>query len=144
MLEVTVNIYTLAANHLHRLVSDPQTEHATVQEWNQAKAYLAQAASNKDYDEQDNFTKLVMLKQLRVVFGNHFYAQLHRNARKTNETFLTDADKKHYFMTQAAEIAQKDLTPYFVTWGLKPEQRTVAEMHKQPEVYAATPVYGGQ
>ncbi|KAF4506544.1 hypothetical protein G6O67_006618 [Ophiocordyceps sinensis] len=61
--EVTVNIYSLAAR---RLVPDIPSEHGTVKEWNDAKTYLAQDASKKDFDAAGHFVRLAMFEQLRV------------------------------------------------------------------------------
>ncbi|KAF4509433.1 hypothetical protein G6O67_003608 [Ophiocordyceps sinensis] len=140
--EVTVNIYTLAAR---RLFPEASTEHATVEEWDAAKAYLAGDAGDKVFEQQPVFTMLVMFEQLRVVFGDKFYHKLHRRSRAAPD-LDDEADKKHFFMTQAAEIAHTNLTPYFTSWGLLPEKRTVDEMGKQPsavEDYTAKPVFGG-
>lgn len=142
--EDTVNIYSLAARRAFPETPSKDIDHGTREEWLEAKKYLAQPEDKKDFDTANHFTKLVMFEQLRVVFGDTFYCQLHENSRRT-PSFSSDPDKKHYFMVQAAQIAKKDLTAYFKKWGLKPEQRTIEEMSKQPkpsEDYATVAVYG--
>ncbi|PYH89049.1 hypothetical protein BO71DRAFT_453699 [Aspergillus ellipticus CBS 707.79] len=138
--EVSVNIYSLAVLCL----SDPITR-GRVAEWNQAKAYLARPDSQKEFDKEGFFLRRVMFEQLRVVFGDRFYPQLHVDARRARD-WTTDADKKHYFCTEAAQLAGVDLTDYFIKWELRPEQRSIHEMRKQPkpsEDYTKRPVYGG-
>ncbi|RAH84585.1 hypothetical protein BO86DRAFT_306518 [Aspergillus japonicus CBS 114.51] len=138
--EVTVNLYSLAVLRL----SDPEAR-GRVAEWNQAKAYLARPAADKDFDKAGFYVSLVMFEQLRVIFGDSFYHRLHHGARRASPQ-ATDADKKHYFLTQTAHLVKEDLTDYFTRWGLRPEPRSVAEMKKHPkptEDYTKRPVYGG-
>ncbi|KAF4506097.1 hypothetical protein G6O67_006216 [Ophiocordyceps sinensis] len=126
--QVTVGIYALAARRLFPDfpyvdgIIEPQVadNKGTVQNWDKAK-------------------------QLRVVFGDGFYHELHRRSRR-DPGQSGDAAKKHYFMTRAAEIAQTDLGAYFTKWGLHPEQRTMDDMAKRPkttEDYTTRPVFGG-
>ncbi|KAE8143185.1 peptidase M60-like family-domain-containing protein [Aspergillus pseudotamarii] len=139
--EVTVNIYSLAAQ---RTFFNETRYDRPIKEWNNAKAYLSQSG-DKDFDTAPVYTKLVMFEQLRVVFGDRFFHLLHMSSRRALDQ-RSDADMKHYFMTKAAQIARKNLTNYFVKWGLKPEYRTVQQMKKQPEPsddYTTWPVYGG-
>lgn len=143
--ETTVNIYSLAVLRLNNPAAG-----RPVAEWEKAKNYLAKAASDKDFDQfrgDGFFVGLVMFEQLRLAFGgDSFYHQLHFDARRAPAQ-ATDADKKHYFMAHVAEMTRTDLTDYFTKWGLKPEQRTVKEMQKQPrprEDYTKRPVYGGK
>lgn len=140
MTEVTVNIYSLA-----NLREYKPPGHKNVAEWDNAKQYLTKASKEKDFDSAGFYLSLVMFEQLRVVFGDGFYHELHRDARHTL-VVDKDADKKHHFMTKAAQLTGQDLTEYFTKWGLKPEDRTINEMKKQPKPkrdYTKTPVYGG-
>ncbi|KAK6819279.1 hypothetical protein RU639_008030 [Aspergillus parasiticus] len=140
MMEVTVNIYSLA-----NLREFKPPGHRNAAEWDDAKQYLTKPLQEKDFDRAGFYRSLVMFEQLRVVFGDGFYHQLHRNARHT-PVVDNDADKKHHFMTQAAQLVRQDLTDYFTKWGLRPEGRTISEMKKQPKPerdYTKTPVYGG-
>lgn len=139
--EATVNIYSLAAR---RLMADEPNEHGNPDEWDAAKVYLAQADGQKDFDEADYFTQLAMLEQLRVVFGDSFYHRMHDESR-LSETLEDDADKKHYFMTLAATVAGQNLTQYFKSWGLRPEERTVTDMGMHPvpnEDYTTCAIFG--
>ncbi|KAK2600046.1 hypothetical protein QQS21_005210 [Conoideocrella luteorostrata] len=144
--EVTVNIYALAASRTFPTVPGEVPEHGTVEEWDNARKYLGQTEAAKLFDDADHFTMLAMFEQLRVVFGgDSFYHRLHVRSRAASK-LVTNADKKHFFMTQAAEIATVDLTSYFTKWGLKPDERTVNEMSKQPkpaEDYTTRPIWGG-
>ncbi|KAM4057519.1 peptidase m60, enhancin and enhancin-like domain-containing protein [Hirsutella rhossiliensis] len=146
MTEDTVNIYSLAARRLVPEIPSKVITHGTIKEWEYAKKYLAQDPSMKVFESAGHFVRLVLFEQLRVVFGDAFYHQLHKNSR-AGENKKSDADKKHYFMTQAAQLAEENLTDYFTKWGLKPERRTIDEMEKQPdpvEDYTKRPVYGGE
>lgn len=141
--EVTVNIYSLAARRLVPDIPSKEITHGTTQEWDAAKKYLAQGPEQKDFEKAEAFVRLVMFEQLRVLFGDAFYHQLHTNSRMGQKQD-NDADRKHYFMTQSAEISKKNLTDFFTKWGLKPEERTVKEMSKQQnptEDLTTRPVY---
>ncbi|PHH63639.1 hypothetical protein CDD81_5620 [Ophiocordyceps australis] len=140
--EVTVNIYSLAASRFFR-EGKPGLEHGRIAEWESAREYLG--GQDKDFDGADHFVQLVMFEQLRVLFGDEFYHMLHQRSRRAR-ALDTDADKKHYFMKEAAMIAKMDLASFFTTWGLKPEERTIDAMKSQPKPkkdYTATPVFGG-
>lgn len=146
MSEVTVNIYSLAARRLVPEIPSEQTEHSTIEEWEAAKTYLAQDISKKDFDSAGHFTRLVMFEQLRVIFGSKFYHELHTISRLTPD-IKEDKDRKHFFQVQAAKLAGENLGGYFITWGLKPEPRTLAAMTALPtpaEEYTKRPVYGGK
>ncbi|KAM3536811.1 hypothetical protein ARSEF1564_010266 [Beauveria bassiana] len=145
--EATVNIYSLAARRLFSASPSSAIWHATAEEWEDARKYLALPADARDYDTAEPFNQLVMFEQLRVAFGgDELYHQLHRRSRALADlaNITTDADKKHFFMTQVSEIFGSNLGAYFTAWGLKPEQRTLDEMGKQPDPvkdYTETPVY---
>ncbi|KAE8154354.1 peptidase M60-like family-domain-containing protein [Aspergillus avenaceus] len=141
MMEVTVNIYSLAAL---RHFSPPG--YRPVKEWNDAKQYLAKADSQKDFDKAGFYISLVMFEQVRVVFGDRLYHALHTLSRRTPDQG-SDSDKKHFFMVKVAQLTNQNLTEYFTKWGLKPEQRTIDEMGKLPrpsEDYTKRPVYGAK
>ncbi|PHH73324.1 hypothetical protein CDD82_5538 [Ophiocordyceps australis] len=146
--EVTVNIYTLAARRLVPEIPSSETEHGTVEEWNKAKRYLEQGRQFKDFDRADLIVMLVMFEQLREVFGDGFYHELHRRSRAEPVQYEGEADKKHHFMALAANVTGHDLTPFFETWGLRPEGRTVEEMARQPQKmgwdFSQQPVFGGE
>lgn len=128
--EVTANIYSLAAHRVFPNILGNTFKHVSDEKWDDVKAYLAE--DDKDFSTDDYFITLVMFEKLRVAFGDGFYCQLHARSRAAAEQ-ANDADKKHFFMTQAAQIAQKNLGTYFKQWGLKPELRTIDEMGKQPD-----------
>lgn len=114
--------------------------------WENVKTFLAADESIKaawwDAGGRPLYHLALMFEQLRVAFDD-FYPILHRRYRASNQVLQSDANKKHYFMTQAAEIAGRNLTPFFARWGLRPEPRPVAEMSRQPDAtkdYTETPV----
>ncbi|KJZ73161.1 hypothetical protein HIM_07358 [Hirsutella minnesotensis 3608] len=132
MMEVTVNIYSLAVRRLFANVGENEIEHPTRQDWEDTKAYLALSDQAKNFDTADGFVQLAMFEQLRVAFGDAFYHRLHRISRE-NPPLRGDADLKDNFMRLSADIARQDLTTYFVRWGLRPEQRTIQHMSRYPK-----------
>lgn len=143
--EVTVNIYSLAARRRVSHIPSQEIEHGNVKEWEMAKAYLAQEISKKDFDSADFFVRLVMFEQLREVFGDETFHAVHATSR-TSPELNKDADKKHYFMTTISRLVNENLGPYFVYWGLKPEERSLQEMGRLPDArgdYTKKPVFGG-
>jgi hypothetical protein len=139
MTEDTVNIYSLAAR---RLFPDSSPSHGTAREWERALAYLDRGDGH--FDTADHFVRLAMFEQLRVLFGDTFYHRLHQHARAT--PVVPSAARKRFFTTTACRITGKDLTEYFVTWGLDLDEAARAEITALhlPTAHAdltRTPVY---
>ncbi|MGW1178612.1 M60 family metallopeptidase [Kitasatospora sp. NPDC002543] len=143
MTETTVNVYTLAARRL--FPSGLPQKHGTPAEWDDAKKYLA--GTGKTFEDADEFVRLAMFEQLRVVFGDGFYHRLHRMARR-RERIKGDAEKKRYFMISACVASGTDLGDYFTRWGLRPDTATkdgiaALELPGPATDPTATPVFGG-
>ncbi|RDA82972.1 hypothetical protein CP532_4467 [Ophiocordyceps camponoti-leonardi (nom. inval.)] len=140
--ETTVNIYSLAAQRTWR---NRYGKHGSSEEWRRAKEFLADWQANRtvDFDMTDDFIRLAMFEQLRVIFGDGFYHALHTMARDSLPRKTTE-EKKFFFMTRAAVIAKLNLKDYFEKWGLKPQPTTVRWMSRYPtpvEDLTRTPIY---
>ena len=70
----------------------------------------------------DEFEKLVMFWQLDLVYGEHFYPNLHQMYRLLPESEMpaSDEDKKQMFIYMASKVAKQNLVPFFEKWGLSP------------------------
>ncbi|PFH58229.1 hypothetical protein XA68_14008 [Ophiocordyceps unilateralis] len=140
--EVTVNIYSLA---VRRLRPDRRMGHGSAREWAVAKDFLAEWERNQtvDFDHADHFVQLAMFDQLRQVFGDTFYHELHIMSREST-TRRSSEEKKHYFMTRASWIVQEDLSEYFEKWGMQPGRATLQWLQGLPKPewdYTSTPAY---
>ncbi|PHH73342.1 hypothetical protein CDD80_3885 [Ophiocordyceps camponoti-rufipedis] len=136
--ESTVNIYALASR---RMWPQRASEHGSSGEWDTARRYLAERTV--DFDHANHFVQLAMFDQLRQVFGDDFYHQLHALSRQS-PTKRKPQEKKHFFMTRAALVAQQDLSDYFERWGLEPDVATLSWMRVLPEPwwdYTLTPAF---
>ncbi|HDR4437325.1 wall-associated protein [Bacillus thuringiensis serovar brasilensis] len=113
--EVTVNIYSLSVQRMlgnkSRLVEEGKYE--------KAFSYLGNPDAQKLMDE---FEKLVMFWQLDLVYGEHFYPNLHQMYRLLPESEMpaSDEDKKQMFIYMASKVAKQNLVPFFEKWGLSP------------------------
>ncbi|MHA7846640.1 M60 family metallopeptidase [Serratia sp. D1N4] len=127
MTEVTVNIYSLAAEKLLGQTSRLESEdiYARIFE------YLDRPQQDKDYIQiEDLFVKLGMLHQLSLSFGDQFYPRLHREYREKNRTEINVYGKEQIFIYMASKVSGYDLTPFFAMWGLLPSNDTKAEIKK--------------
>jgi hypothetical protein len=157
--EVSVNLYALAV-HQHHKGSEDSHGHATVQEWEGAKAFLDKVrAEDLDYNrplgEDDIYwytlERLVMFEQLRVIFGESFYRALHKIGR-TRDDDVPDIDKQRFFMITSSRLSGTDLTDFFDKWGWRRQldadggraRREIADLGLPvPDVdLSRTPVYG--
>ena len=138
---ISADIYALATRRVLPEIPEHERKHGTADEWRSAQEYLTSRRRVFDIEDDvvvDPYTyeplpvRLVMFEQLREVFGNEFYHRLHKRSRRARVQ-ASDADKKHWFMCEASDLAQQDLTEFFVKWGLDPEWRTVREMGNYPK-----------
>ncbi|KAL4961692.1 peptidase M60-like family-domain-containing protein [Aspergillus stella-maris] len=139
--EVTVNIFSLACK---RQFDPPGVSHNPAGDWTAAKEYLAKPDAEKDLHQINEWRRLVMFEQLRVVLGDAYLLHLHRESRRAPDQ-RTDANKIHFLITKVSEGAQLNLAAYFTKWGLKLEQRTIDAIKGYPKPYddyTTVPVYG--
>ena len=80
--------------------------------------------------------KVFMFDQLRRGFGSNFYGRLTQKARLDNAMGLPEPvgnlAHEQYFMVTAAQVTQRNLTPFFEEWGLPIESATRTELEKFP------------
>ncbi|MED1625225.1 hypothetical protein CN568_18365 [Bacillus pseudomycoides] len=123
MTEVTVNIYSLAAQK--QLFPNQPTRLEKEGDYDRAFAYLKQA--DKEYkDIDDLFVKLVMFWQLHLAYGEDFYPNLHKLYRELPKDKLpvTDEDEIQAFIYNTSKVAKQNVLPFFDQWGLKASQET--------------------
>jgi hypothetical protein len=116
--EVTVNVYSLAVEKAFGISPGRLT---TQNEWNNINNYLAIPDADRNFNGSNVsvFVRLGLFQQLKLVFGDAFYHELHRKARReTNRPSTTDT-RMHWFMVNVCKISGKDLTDFFKKWGLK-------------------------
>lgn len=124
--EVTVNIYTLA---VQRGLGYAPSRLTAENVWAGMDAFFALPDQDFNDDAQlDVFVRLCMFEQLRLAYGDAFYAELHRQTRAEQPYFENDQDKMAYFMLKAAGIAGEDLTTFFRQWGFQGVEAAFAEL----------------
>jgi len=119
--EVTVNIYSMAAERALKVVPNRLQQDTT---WSRAvQPYLRLPAAQKNFnaDAVDVWVRLYMFHQLWLAYGDSFFQQLHRHTREELPDLPTEAAQMRYFMLQACKISGQDLTGFFQNWGLRPQ-----------------------
>lgn len=114
--EVTVNVYSLAVQKALGLPSRLKDDNT----WQQAMNYLSQSENVKNFNASavSVWVRLCMFQQLKLAFGDSFYHQLHRTARRDVSLPTTNDAKMKWFMVQASKISGKNLSSFFRKWGL--------------------------
>ncbi|WP_195574930.1 NPCBM/NEW2 domain-containing protein [Paenibacillus sp. 1001270B_150601_E10] len=137
MTEVTVNLYSLAAKKVLK-----PTEPARSQgEYLAAFTFVDQPTKNFS----DSNSKLEMLWQLNLAFGDNFYPELHRLYREmaNNDLPTTDDQKKQAFILNTSKVAQYDLTPFFDKWGLSATTETRNKINSLNIPLLTAPIWYG-
>lgn len=137
MIEVTVNLYSLAAKKALK-----PTEPARSQgEYLAAFTFVDQPTKNFS----DSDSKLEMLWQLHLAFGDNFYPDLHRLYRETAKADLptTDDQKKQAFILNTSKVAHYDLTPFFDKWGLSATNETRNKINSLSLPLLTAPIWFG-
>jgi len=116
--EVTVNIYSIA---VEKALGVNPTRLTSQGEWTNAANYLAKPLSDKDFNASgvSVWLRLCMFQQLKLAFGDAFYHQLHRLARRDANRPSTTDTRMRWFMVNASRSAGRNLSGFFKTWGLK-------------------------
>ncbi|MFG2909117.1 M60 family metallopeptidase [Kitasatospora sp. NPDC048286] len=120
--EVTVNIYSLAVQRdlgrPTRLAEDGTP--AAV------RKHLASSAATKDFNAEgaDPFVQLAMFEQLRLAFGDRFYPELHKLARRAEKA----GDPQQFFILNASRVSGRNLIGFFTAWGLTVAPQTRVEV----------------
>jgi len=137
MTEVNVNIYSIAAKKALK-----PTEPARSQgEYLAAFTFVDQPTKNFS----DSNSKLEMLWQLNLAFGDNFYPQLHRLYREMANADLptTDDQKKQAFILNTSKVANYDLTPFFDKWGLPATNETKNKINALNLPLLTAPIWFG-
>ncbi|GIG65226.1 M60 family metallopeptidase [Phytomonospora endophytica] len=126
--EVTVNIYSLAAQRRFGLTSNlVKSDAAGKTLYDTAFAKMADPATvfPAAYSVME---RLVMMRQFELAFGADFWPRLHRLARVENpQTNWDDAvTRLRYLMVYASRVGGRDLRGFFTTWRLPIDAETHA------------------
>lgn len=115
--EVTVNIYSLAVQSAFGLTSRLKQENR----WAEAGIYLAlpEASKNFNANSVSVWVRLCMFQQLKLAYGDEFYHNLHRTARRETAAPTTTDGKMKWFMIQSCKISKRNLSEFFKQWGIK-------------------------
>ncbi|MEV5683947.1 M60 family metallopeptidase [Streptomyces sp. NPDC052164] len=130
--EVTVNIYSLAAQRALRqpsnlLTVDPVTG-LTAFQTSRAKFGTAGLTYEKSFGA---YEKLVPLRQLELAFGDDFWPRLHRLVREENpqSDYTENAKRYRALATYSSRVAGHDLTDFFIgTWAFPIDATGKAEL----------------
>lgn len=100
-------------------------------------AHFARVQGGATYDaETDLFVKAAMFEQLRWAYGDNFYprlSQLYRVQRLQGQAIAPDDEiKRQRFMVNASQTAGRDLSAFFLRWGLQPSAETRAKIATLP------------
>ncbi|MEV7027055.1 M60 family metallopeptidase, partial [Kitasatospora sp. NPDC093558] len=124
MVEVTVNLYSMAADRQFTHTTNGWADETT---WAPGRDYLAQ--QKRDFATAPNKAQFDMFAQLDKAFGPAFYPTLHRRMRAERPD-LADTDRQmRWFTVTASQIAGADLTDHFANrWGLPLNPETLAAL----------------
>ncbi|QOS79680.1 NPCBM/NEW2 domain-containing protein [Paenibacillus sp. JNUCC31] len=135
--EVTVNLYSLAAK---KVLKSTETARSPF-EYFTAFTFVDQPTKNFS----DSNSKLEMLWQLNLAFGDNFYPDLHRLYRETAKADLptTNDQKKQAFILNTSKVAHYDLTPFFDKWGLSATNETRNKINSLNLPLLTAPIWFG-
>ncbi|MGW0695591.1 MULTISPECIES: M60 family metallopeptidase [unclassified Streptomyces] len=130
--EVTVNIYSLAAQRTLRQPSNLLTVDATTGLTYFQSAQRKFGTAGLTYEKSFGaYEKLVPLRQLELAFGDDFWPRLHKLVREENpQSDYTETDKRYRALaTYSSRVAGYDLTDFYVnTWAFPIDATGKAEL----------------
>ncbi|MFD4856630.1 M60 family metallopeptidase [Streptomyces atratus] len=130
--EVTVNIYSLAAQRTLKQPSNLLTVDATTGLTYFQSAQRKFGTAGLSYEKSFGaYEKLVPLRQLELAFGGDFWPRLHKLVREENpQSQYTENDKRYRALaTCSSRVAGYDLTDFFVnTWAFPIDATGKAEL----------------
>ncbi|MGY4918318.1 M60 family metallopeptidase [Streptomyces sp. 900116325] len=130
--EVTVNIYSLAAQRTLRQPSNLLTVDATTGLTYFQSAQRKFGTAGLTYEKSFGaYEKLVPLRQLELAFGDDFWPRLHKLVREENpQSDYTETDKRYRALaTYSSRVAGYDLTDFYVnTWAFPIDATGRAEL----------------
>ncbi|MBK6936860.1 MAG: hypothetical protein IPH18_08170 [Chitinophagaceae bacterium] len=124
--EVTVNIYSIAVEKAFGITPTRLTSQG---EWNNTATYLARPEAERSFNGSNAsvWVRLCMFQQLKLAFGENFYHELHRQARRETARPTTTDTRMRWFMLKACSISGKNLTSFFQKWGMKLSTQTATD-----------------
>ncbi|MFJ1551030.1 M60 family metallopeptidase [Streptomyces sp. NPDC088246] len=130
--EVTVNIYSLAAQRTLQQPSNLLTVDATTGLTYFQSAQRKFGTAGLTYEKSFGaYEKLVPMRQLELAFGDDFWPRLHKLVREENpQSDYTENDKRYRALaTYSSRVAGYDLTDFFVnTWAFPIDATGKAEL----------------
>ncbi|MFE7039674.1 M60 family metallopeptidase [Streptomyces atratus] len=130
--EVTVNIYSLAAQRTLKQPSNLLTVDATTGLTYFQSAQRKFGTAGLSYEKSFGaYEKLVPLRRLELAFGDDFWPRLHKLVREENpQSQYTENDKRYRALaTCSSRVAGYDLTDFFVnTWAFPIDATGKAEL----------------
>ncbi|MET7548237.1 M60 family metallopeptidase [Streptomyces sp. NPDC005479] len=130
--EVTVNIYSLAAQRTLRQPSNLLTVDPTTGLNYFRSAQRKFGTAGLTYEKSFGaYEKLVPLRQLELAFGDDFWPRLHKLVREENpQSDYTETDKRYRALaTYSSRVAGYDLTDFYVnTWAFPIDATGKAEL----------------
>lgn len=137
MTEVNVNLYSIAA----KKVLKPTEPGRSQGEYLAAFTFVDQPTKNFS----NSHSKLEMLWQLNLAFGDNFYPELHRLYREIAKADLptTDDQKKQAFILNTSKVARYDLTAFFDKWGLPATNETQTKINSLNLPLLTAPIWFG-
>ncbi|MGW9136003.1 M60 family metallopeptidase [Streptomyces sp. NPDC055681] len=130
--EVTVNIYSLAAQRTLRQPSNLLTVDATTGLTYFQSAQRKFGTAGLTYEKSFGaYEKLVPLRQLELAFGDDFWPRLHKLVREENpQSDYTETDKRYRALaTYSSRVAGYDLTDFYMnTWAFPIDATGKAEL----------------
>lgn len=124
--EVTVNIYSIAVEKAFGITPTRLTSQG---EWNNTATYLARPEAERSFNGSNAsvWVRLCMFQQLKLAFGENFYHELHRQARRETARPTTTDTRMRWFILKACSISGKNLTSFFQKWGMKLSTQTATD-----------------
>ncbi|HMP93900.1 MAG TPA: M60 family metallopeptidase, partial [Phnomibacter sp.] len=116
--EVTVNVYSLA---VEKALGITPTRLTQQNEWNNAVTFLALPDGQRNFNNAGTsvWVRLCMFQQLKLAFGDEFYYELHKLARRSTENVNDTNAKMRWFMLNACRASKHNLSDFFKKWGLQ-------------------------
>lgn len=131
---------TEVTNELYALVVQDEMGHGNNIKEKQSSNihnYILKPDCVKNYTNdfpEYNQTPVGMFEQLRIAYGTEFYSEINDYYRKysDHENWQSYGEDMQYFMAVSSRISQRNLTPFFKKWGLRPEGKALEQMSQLP------------
>ncbi|WDA53658.1 MAG: hypothetical protein PPFGHCPK_00070 [Spiroplasma endosymbiont of Drosophila atripex] len=131
--EVTNNIYALSVQRDLKFESRLITDNIG----DEVKEFINLPDKDKNFDDIESpWVKLGMFWQLEQAFGETFYSMLNQSYRLLDSKLLptNNKQKKQLFIWMASKVTKRDLSTFFVKWGIKLDEETEDEIRDYPSL----------